>query len=550
MPRVKSRADVHEVYSPKSRAQQFPEVDFRFLVHVAANISRAVALVHKHGHVIGDINHGSVLVSNDGTAVLIDCDSMQISSGGRSYACDMGVDVFTPPELQGKSFRGLVRTANHDAFGLAVLLFYLLFMGRHPFAGRYLGRGDMPIEQAIREFRFAYGSDRQATQMEAPPFTVPIKAMGASIAARFEEAFGRQGIARRPTALQWIGELESLARSLKQCAADSTHFHNANAGGCPWCPIEQAAYVRLFGERISPTVPGGTVSVRELWAAICAVNGPGPLPDLPVTITTHKSLQSRIRRIWVGIRKVASFAVACAGIVGCAAARKGDGGLFWFIAGMIAAVFVWPRPSSAAKSAFEDADRKWKAARSDWENHGGDNRFRDRRRELEALKNELANLPDERTRRLQALNQEREKLQRSAYLDRFRLDRAEIPLIGEARVAMLASYGVETAADVDYRKVDGIPGFGQRLTKNLLAWRREHEKNFRFNSKEAIDPKVIAAMERDLNAKQVKLANELRGGPLQLRQIEVEVQRARSQLRPRLEEAWNTRSIAEDEMRV
>ena len=37
----------------------------------------------------------------------------------------------------------------HDRFGLALVVFHLLFMGRHPFAGRYQHADDMPIEQAI-----------------------------------------------------------------------------------------------------------------------------------------------------------------------------------------------------------------------------------------------------------------------------------------------------------------------------------------------------------------------------------------------------------------
>ncbi len=49
----------------------------------------------------------------------------------------------------------------------AVMAFQLLFMGRHPFVGGFLGGSDMPIEKAIEEFRFAYSSDRNRTRMEA-----------------------------------------------------------------------------------------------------------------------------------------------------------------------------------------------------------------------------------------------------------------------------------------------------------------------------------------------------------------------------------------------
>ena len=155
MPRSVGRKDIHKLYSPKSRRSDFVRVDLRFLIRVAANTARAFGAVHQLGCVIGDVNHGSVLVGQDATVQLIDCDSFQVRSGGDVFGCEVGVETFTPPELQGINLNGVVRTQNHDAFGLAILTFLLLFMGRHPFAGRYLGSGDMPIAQAIREGRFA-----------------------------------------------------------------------------------------------------------------------------------------------------------------------------------------------------------------------------------------------------------------------------------------------------------------------------------------------------------------------------------------------------------
>src|SRR5262245_44157775 len=108
MPRITSRRDIHELYSPKSRSEAFPEADFRFLVHVGANIARAFAVIHQHGLVLGDVNHGNLLVGPDGTVVLIDCDSFQIGTGSNVFTCDVGVPLFTAPELHGRSFRNLL----------------------------------------------------------------------------------------------------------------------------------------------------------------------------------------------------------------------------------------------------------------------------------------------------------------------------------------------------------------------------------------------------------------------------------------------------------
>ena len=42
-------------------------------------------------------------------------------------------------------------------------------MGRHPYAGRFSGRREMPIERAISECRFPFRHLAQKAQMSSPP---------------------------------------------------------------------------------------------------------------------------------------------------------------------------------------------------------------------------------------------------------------------------------------------------------------------------------------------------------------------------------------------
>jgi len=123
---------IHELYTPKTRIREYPSANWQFLVNVAANVARGFAVMRQNGHIIGDVNHGNILVGPTGITAFIDCDSFQIRSNGQIYLCDVGVSTYTPPELQNKTFSQVVRTQNHDLFGLAVLLFHLLFMGRPP----------------------------------------------------------------------------------------------------------------------------------------------------------------------------------------------------------------------------------------------------------------------------------------------------------------------------------------------------------------------------------------------------------------------------------
>jgi DNA-binding helix-hairpin-helix protein with protein kinase domain len=79
LPKFDNAKDIHKLYSPKSRLTEFNRADWRFLVRACANTARAFGAIHATGCVIGDINEGSVMVANDATVRLIDCESFQVS---------------------------------------------------------------------------------------------------------------------------------------------------------------------------------------------------------------------------------------------------------------------------------------------------------------------------------------------------------------------------------------------------------------------------------------------------------------------------------------
>jgi DNA-binding helix-hairpin-helix protein with protein kinase domain len=69
----------------------------------------------------------------------------------------------------------------------------------------------------------------------------------------------------------------------------------------------------------------------------------------------------------------------------------------------------------------------------------------------------------------------------------------KIPGIGPNREVLLASYGVETAYDVEEERIRAIRGMGPVLTGNLLAWKRKGLKGFRFDPKaEMPEPEMRA----------------------------------------------------------
>ena len=110
---------------------------------------------------------------------------------------------------------------------------------------------------------------------------------------------------------------------------------------------------------------------------------------------------------------------------------------------------------------------------------------------------------------------------------------------------MLASYGIETAADIKKAKIMQIPGFGEALTSELVEWRKKHEQNFRFNPNEPLNRHEVDTMDRDLESERQNALGYLRCGPDSLRRVSQEIVAARTRLMPLLEKTWTGLKINE-----
>lgn len=542
MPKVIGHKDIHHLYSPKSRRSDFQKANWHFLIRTAANLARAVASIHESGCVIGDVNPGGVLVAQDARVRLIDCDSFQIRAKGRQYLCHVGVPHFTAPELQGRDFSGLVRTANHDNFGLAVLIFLMLFMGRHPFAGRFLGTGDMPIEKAIAEYRFVYGANRAAIHMEQPPGTPSLAIASREISLLFERAFGRQTINDgRPTAREWIVALEALEKNLKQCAINSSHLHWTVLATCPWCEMEAKAGVALFPLSL-PRGDGGLLNLDQLWKQVLALPHPGPAPaieDPTIAMSLKPALDVQKLK---SRQAVAPFLALLAGIVpiaiGFYAVPKAI--LLAVIVGVVAALLT--RRTLGAKGQLEglaqaksQAEQKWKQTAEQWNERAGSSHFDRKRSELDGLRRELEALPSRRQAKLDDLMARRRETQLEQFLDRFEIPAKGISGIGPARKASLESYGIETAADILRHKLGTVPGIGPARMAALLKWRRSIESKFRFDSSKGIDPQDQARVEQEVLAQRQALISQFQRGLAEVKHIGSQIEWARKNMRSQVE---------------
>jgi len=267
---------VHHLYNPAQRVRHFPRATWAFLARAARNLAAAFDEVHRAGVVLGDVNPTNARVSGQALVRLIDCDSFQVTADGRVYPCEVGMAHYTPPELQGIRLRGVVRTADHDRFGLAVLIFQLLVVGRHPFAG--VEAGETSAEEAIARHRFAYGPQAAGLGLAAPPFTPGLDDLPPAVGELFRRAFAPGAVHRgRPSAAEWCRVLDAVAEELLACGTALSHEFWRGARGCVWCQIAARGGPDYFRPPV-PDEPGFRVDEavvlqlhRELEAAGVAV---------------------------------------------------------------------------------------------------------------------------------------------------------------------------------------------------------------------------------------------------------------------------------------
>ncbi len=571
MKKISQAEEVHALHSPKSRLQKFPEASWEFLIYVAANIARAVAAIHEHGFVIGDVNPKNILVTRKATVYLLDVDSFQVTADDKTYRCEGGFPEYTPPELQGIAFRDLDRRQEHDYFGLAVVIFQLLFLGRHPFSGRFLGVGEMPLEQAIREYRFAYGEDAETRQMRQPPGSLSLDAVSKTLTGLFHRAFLSTD---RPHPREWITSLEALTKSLKKCPLHSGHSYFQELAECPWCEIEMRARVRLFNFLL----PGadsqrGHFRLDDIWKEIERIETPvvsltrqrkslaepAPSPEI------EGYAKGRSKRFFIAlfvsviaglfIPLLAGFPLAfplliAAGWVVIIIAKVNRS-----LSGQMQALIQWKWGTSGDSIVEKisvlrrDADYKVNLIEERWGKEASGQRFLTRLDELRNQKETYENLAQIRQFKLQQLEAEARKHQLNEFLDLFEIRDAEINGIGSALKSSLLSYGIETAADVN-PDVTRIPTIGPFRAEKLLEWRGGLERNFIFDPIMGVSPIARVQIEKEVDMLRLRLEHELSGGVYYLNRVKKEIEESRRELQPVLDTARQTLAQAEKDWAV
>ncbi len=251
MNKIQYSDEIHLLFDSVDRKQYFKDNEWKFLFYVAYNLACAFKVLHDKGIVIGDVNERNFLIGNranaqedgnydfkdNGIVYSIDCDSFQIKNTRGYFYCTVATNEYLPPELLSKDLHTTVRTPNHDNFGLAVMIFKIIMLGRHPYSGTGTP-GE--IIKSISNGCYIYAKDARKKGIYPPKpielYDTIYNSLNDEIKRLFEQAFSLKPNINRPTSEDWINALKRQIDNLAQCDKNESHFYNKD-GECIWCKI-------------------------------------------------------------------------------------------------------------------------------------------------------------------------------------------------------------------------------------------------------------------------------------------------------------------------
>ena len=317
--------------------------------------------------------------------------------------------------------------------------------------------------------------------------------------------------------------LQGLEARLSRCAASSVHFYPTAAKGCPWCKMERASGAILFLPPLfaaaAATIGIGDFDVEKAWLAIKAVVIPESqnlVPKLPPLAATP-SEEARTARDSGAFDKLIGAAIVLAAV-----------GLFAvypraFIVWILVLLYGVSRFNKASfdpkpwRAKYAEVNTRWDEALTRWQSALGINQLRALKADLERSVMEYRGLSAAKAQALARLQNERQSRQLGEFLDRFLIRRASISGIGSAKTITLASFGIESAADVTSGAVMAVPGFGPVTTEKLLRWRASHERKFVYNpAPQPADIQAKTRIESEFAAKAAALAKRIAGGQVEI----------------------------------
>jgi DNA-binding helix-hairpin-helix protein with protein kinase domain len=521
--------DIYELYNPQGRHAHFQGATFEFLVAAAKNVAAAFHNLHQHGIVVGDVNEQNIKVRTDATVSIIDCDSFQFGHEGTLYTSDVGTPIWTPPELQGSSVYGLARSTNHDAFGLAQLIFLLLFAGRYPYAGKPVTNTQMSPEEAIQRYAFAYSPAPKSQLLAPPPGSPPFESVPPRVRNLFVKAFEEgSGIpGQRPSAGEWIEVLEELADSLTFCPGSQQHVYWRGATACPWCSVMRSVRSDLFpglAGRVEETPVAAQENFILARRLMEMAFHPMELVE-PSTFAIEAFIAAR-----TPIKPQRSLLIATLSFLGMGEAKRKAVDTLNLELRELDHLLLYcakRRKSSVQHYQAKCASLLQNAA---------------------VLAGKLKDVNAIQASALEQLQMKHFEAAREKYLEGFLVRRIKIPGIGDTRIAALLSAGITTAADVREETIMSVLWFGASYATKLMEWRRHCESQFKFNASASLPDSLRGRMNGIVRASIAALVEMGKSLESEFNSVVEAYSNDFSKLQRKFEDAYKRRAAVEREL--
>jgi DNA-binding helix-hairpin-helix protein with protein kinase domain len=521
MPRLASQLPLHELFGPRRRQELFPDAHWSFLVHAALNVASAFEAMHERDIVVGDVNSNNVVIHATSKTRFIDCDSFQIRRDGRLFRCTVGVPEYQPPELQTADLGTAERLPQHDLFGLAVMVFQLLFVGKHPFAGilppHLTGDATIGANIGAGHFFYAPGADREG--LRPPPGSLALSALPEAIEALFHRAFLGDP-AGRPSAGEWREALRALESDTAPCERSRRHRY-VRGVACPWCALEQTGLfyfaprpeeVRAIDETAWTRFSDG--EVERTWREIAP---PPPLPD-PIGVKPR---------------------------------RPPADALLALLAAPVAAIAVARNPALRAqvrerRARVDRLQAAFRARYARWRELAQGRPFAAELERLAAVRAELLNQRGERERELDYARAVQARLDHATFLAQFPIPRVpQVPGslvtpsgpttgIENRQMRDLARYGITNATHCTLANLRAVPHLRSWRIDVLVEWRMALDAQFAALPKRELEYKVRHGVEVRFARTRDTLRTELLAGVERLRQLAADLTREGAELAAQL----------------
>ncbi|MEO6584057.1 MAG: hypothetical protein ABIO05_07020 [Ferruginibacter sp.] len=535
MKKLENYLPLHILFSPMDRKKFFPDKGYNFLVHVSRNLVTAFHACHEAGLIIGDVNEGNILVNNQGMVAFIDCDSFQIKHGNGFHFCEVGVPRYTSPELlEMSSFNNVVRTINTDSFSMAVLVFQLLFLGRHPFAGKNNSNEDIDEETAIKKKWFAYSIRNKNNKLVPPDSSFNINNLTNGLVDLFHNSFETQE--NRPEPATYIKEIGIYLKALINCSKSKVHFYPSKLAQCCWCTFQERNNILYFLDDSYLQEAPSSIDIEKFINGfkIEKIN----LSKLEFPKTYPISLISiPIDKIYIKYKWYYRFTISVPVIVGIS--------LFfisgWFIVlgtivtAMINNILPWDKKIkdeiTRRNEEFTQTKNKLQNAIKEYNSPIELKTYENSSRLIERAIVRFRNIPNELEIKRKTIEENLYNEQLHKFLSTFDIRNYAIPSFGASRKMSLYSAGIRNASEISKLHKIKVQGIGPAFEQILFSWQRQISSKFTYHPDNTLINKQHNLLLAETEQTKRTLESEIKKEYQSLHYIKVNIKSKQEQLK-------------------